>query len=398
MSVSDGPLKGIKVLDIGTMLAGPLAGSILADQGAEVIKVEPPGIGDVMRFVGATCNGVSALFQGTNRGKRSLALDLKADAGLAILKQLVADTDVLIHNFRPGIPEKLGVDYDSLKTLNPELIYLSVTGFGHDGPYAGRAAYDNVVQAFTGIAFSQANIETGEPTQYYQVFADKITAMYGVQAVTAALLARERGAGGQYLQLAMSDAVVSFMWPDASGTATFLETGADSGIEIAKGVPLIKFKNGYGQAAPLTDSQFHGWCKVFGVDSSAPELASVGDRMGNKARMTEIAAQIFENALDMDVDEAIARLEALDVPCAKAMHLHELPAHPQMQANGTFVESHHPQAGRIIEPKTPANFSVTPSGIGGPSASLGQHSDEILAEINYDAESIKLLRDSNIIG
>jgi len=398
MSVGNGPLKGIKVLDIGTMLAAPLAAAILADQGAEVIKIEPPGIGDVMRFVGATRNGVSALFQGTNRGKRSLALDIKAPEGLVIVKQLVADTDVLLHNFRPGVAERLGVDYESMRTVNPELIYLSITGFGHRGPYARRAAYDNVVQAFTGVAFSQANIETGEPTQCYQIFADKITALYACQALTAALLAREHGAGGQHLQLAMTDSVVSFLWPDVSGTATFVEEGAVPGVEIARGVPLIKFKNGYGQAAPVNDAHFHGWCKAFGVDSSAPELATVAGRMSHKEMMVEISQQIFARALEMDVDETIAKLEALDVPCAKAMHLAELPGHPQMQANGTFVESEHPQAGRIVEPKTPVNFSATPSGVGMPSASLGQHTDEILAELHYDAETIKRLREKNIVG
>jgi crotonobetainyl-CoA:carnitine CoA-transferase CaiB-like acyl-CoA transferase len=398
MGVENGPLKGIKVLDLGTMLAAPLAAAVLADQGAEVIKVEPPGFGDVMRFVGATRNGVSALFQGTNRGKRSLALDMKTPQGLVIVKQLVAVSDVLLHNFRPGVAERLGVDYESLKAVNPELIYLSVTGFGHRGPYAKRAAYDNVVQAFTGVAFSQANMETGEPTQYYQIFADKITALYASQALTAALLARERGAGGQHLQLAMADSVVSFMWPDVSGTATFLEEGATPGVEVAKGVPLIKFRNGYGQAAPVNDAHFHGWCKVFGVDSSAPELATVADRMSRKELMVELSAQIFARALEMDVDEAIAELEALDVPCAKAMHLAELPGHPQMKANGTFVESDHPRAGRIVEPKTPVNFSATPSSVGMPSASLGQHTDEILAELNYDVEAIKQLREKNIVG
>lgn len=397
MNNVDGPLKGIKILDIGTMLAAPLAATVLADQGAEVIKIEPLGLGDVMRFVGATRNGVSALFQGANRGKRSLALDMKTPQGLAIVKSLVEGADILLHNFRPGVAEKLGVDYASMRAINPQLIYLSVTGFGHEGPYAKRAAYDNVVQAFTGIAFSQADQETGEPTQYYQIFADKISAMYASQALTAALLARERGAGGQHLQLAMTDAVISFMWPDVAGTATFLEEGADPGMEIAKGVRLMQFKNGYGQAAPVNDAQFHGWCKAFDVDSSAPELATVVDRMGNKAMMETVSAEIAARAAQMDVDEGVARMEALDVPCAKAMHLHDLPQHPQMQANGTFVESTHPDAGRILEPKTPVNFGETPSTVGMPCARLGLHTDEILAELDYDTAAIEQLRADNIV-
>ena len=211
MTTAQTPLAGIRVLDIGTMLAGPWAAAMLADQGAEVFKIEAPGIGDVMRYVGPTRNGVSALFHSVNRGKRSLALDLKSAEGREVIHRLAAHTDVLIHNFRPGVAERLGVDYATLAAINPALVYVSVSGFGHSGPMADRPAYDNVIQAFTGVALSQAHAETGEPTQYYQIFADKITAMYAAQAISVALLARERGAGGQELRLAMVDAVASFM-------------------------------------------------------------------------------------------------------------------------------------------------------------------------------------------
>lgn len=398
MQAGKGPMEGVKVLDIGVMLAAPLAAGILADQGAEVIKVEPPGIGDVMRYIGATCRGVGAINQGVNRGKRSLALDLKTEEGLEIVHRLAADADVLIHNFRPGVAEKLKVDYQTLRAINPGLIYLSVTGFGHEGPMAHRAAYDNVIQAFTGVAMSQADAETGEPTQYYQIFADKVTAMYACQAIAAALYAREKGAGGQHIQVAMVDAVASFMWPDVGGKALFRSPEADSGIEVAKGVPLIKCRNGYAQAAPVTDAHFHGWCGVFGIDSSDPKLATVMDRAANRDAMTRLSEQLFERARSMDVDEVIAALEAADVPCAKANHLGDLPEHPQMQANGLFVESEHPVAGPMVEPKNPVHFSATPSGCGFASAMLGQHSDEILAELGYGGDAISMLRDRGVIG
>jgi crotonobetainyl-CoA:carnitine CoA-transferase CaiB-like acyl-CoA transferase len=287
-------MEGIRVLDIGVMLAAPLAAGILADQGAEVIKIEPPGIGDVMRYIGATCKGVGAINQGVNRGKRSLALDLKTEEGLEIVHKLAADADVLIHNFRPGVAEKLKVDYETLREINAGLIYLSVTGFGHEGPMAHRAAYDNVIQAFTGVAMSQANVETGEPTQYYQIFADKVTAIYACQAVTAAIYAREKGAGGQHIQVAMVDAVASFMWPDVGGKALFKSPEADSGIEVAKGVPLIRCRNGYAQAAPVTDAHFHGWCGVFGIDSSDPKVATVMDRAVNRDAVKELSERLFE--------------------------------------------------------------------------------------------------------
>ena len=221
MSTSSGPLQGIRILDIGSMIAAPLAAGILADQGAEVIKVEPPGIGDLTRYVGATCKGVSAIFQGVNRGKQSIAIDLKSEAGVEILHRMIGEVDVIIHNFRPGVAEKLQADYTTLSGINPDLIYVSVSGFGHEGPMAQKAAYDNVVQAFTGVAMSQTNRHDGEPAQYQQLFVDKLTATIASQAITAALLARERGAGGQQVKLSMADAAASFMWPDASGTATF---------------------------------------------------------------------------------------------------------------------------------------------------------------------------------
>lgn len=397
-SQASGPLQGIKVLDIGTMLAAPLAAGVLGDQGADVIKVEPPGIGDLMRYMGATLNGVSAIFQGVNRGKRSLALNLKSEQGLAVLHRMITEVDVIIHNFRPGVAEKLGVDYATLSAINPQLIYLSVTGFGHTGPMSKKAAYDNVIQAFAGVALSQADVETGEPVQYQQIFADKLTAIYATQAITAALLARERGAGGQHVQLAMVDTIASFMWPDVAGTALFKAGGADPGLRVAKGVPLIKFKNGYAQAAPLSDANFHGWCAAFGVDSSDPGLATIMDRTANKDLMADISTQVFANALKLDVDETLAELEASDVPCAKAHALEELPDNPQMQANGLFVENEHPKAGTLIEPKNPVHFSETPSGCGFPSVELGANSDEILIELGFSADAVEKLRKDQVIA
>lgn len=398
MKTASGPLEGIKILDIGSMLAAPWSTTLLADQGAQVIKIEPPGIGDVQRYVGAMRNGFSGLHQAVNRGKRSLALDLKSEAGLAVLHKLIADTDVVTHNFRPGVPEKLRIDYATLRAINPGLVYLSVTGFGHEGPMAGRAAYDNVIQAFTGVAMNQTVSEDDVPMQYYQLFGDKMTAMYACQAITAALLARERGGVGQEIKLAMVDAVTSFLWPDVAGTAAFMEEGATEGVAVAKGVPLIRFKDGYGQVAPVKDKQFHGYCAAFGVDSSDPRLASVIDRSANAEYVGQIIDQVMAAAAQVPVDEAMARMEAADVPCARAYHLHELPEHPQMQANGLFMETQHPVAGRMREPRYPANYGQTPAGRGGCAATLGQHSREILAELGYDEAAVQALFESGAIA
>lgn len=393
-----GPLAGVKILDLATAIAGPFATSLLADQGADVIKIEAPGMGDILRYVGASRNGVSAMFSMTNRNKLSLALDLKTAEGLAILKKLVASHDVLMHNFRPGVAERLGIDYEALQLVNPELIYVSVSGFGHTGPAAGKRAYDNVIQAYAGLAFNQANPETGEPIQNYQAIADKLTALTAAQAIPAALYARSQGRGGQHITLNMVDSVLHFLWMDAAGTASFLEPGANPGQQVAKGVPLIRFKNGWGQAAPLSDHEFHGMCRAFGIDSSSdPRLASVMDRMGNKEAVEAVMAQVYAKAAIMDVDVGVAAMEAEDVPCAKALTLDELPDDPQVQANHSFVSYTHPLAGSLREPRAAAQFGDQACDIPSPCATLGAHTDEVLEAIGLGDE-ITSLRAKGIVA
>ena len=396
--VAKGPLAGIRVIDLGAMVAGPLAATILSDQGADVIKVEPPGIGDVMRYLGANCNGVSGLYHCTNRGKRSLALDLKSEGGVELVKKLAAGADVVLQNFRPGVAERLGIDYESLRVINPNIIYLSVCGFGDQGPYAHKPAYDNVIQAFSGVAQSQANIETGEPVQYYQLFSDKLTALTGSQAISAALFARERGEGGQHIRLSMVDAVASFLWVDAVGAATFADPNALEGMNPSRGLKLIKFKDGFGAAAGVTDAQFRGYCKAFGEDPDDPRFATVNDRNNHAKELVQLIADIAVTASKMSTAEAMQAMEAEDVPCAVAQHLADLPKHPQMQANNSFAEIDHPQAGIIIEPNNPANFEGTPSPKLRPGASLGEHTDDILQELGVGSEQIARLRENGVVA
>ncbi len=398
MNTADGPLKGVKVIDLSTAIAAPFGSGMMADQGAEVIKVESPGIGDVMRYVGSNRNGVTAMFQMANRGKRGLAIDLKTEKGLEIFKKLAADTDVLIHNFRVGVVERLGISYDDLKAINPDIIYMSVYGFGHQGPDAKRRAYDNVVQAFSGVAYNQANIETGEPVQCYQAIADKMTSMNVSIAISSALYARAMGRGGQHIRMNMVDSMVHFLWMDASETATFLDEGAQLGAQVAKGVPLIKFANGYGQAAPVSDDEFHGLCAAFNIDSrTEPKVATVIDRAMNGEAMVNIMQKVYAAAAQTDVDEGIAAMVAHDVPCAKAMDIKELPEHPQIVANGTFVTSEHNVAGKIREPRFAPEFEGTPAGVGHGSPMLGEHTDEILGELGY-GNAIAALRADNIVA
>jgi len=390
-------MQGVRVLDLGNMIAGPGAASILADQGADVIKVEPPGIGDVMRYLGACRGGISGLFQNTNRGKRSLALNLKSPEGIEIIKKLLPETDVVLHNFRSGVAERLGIDYQSMKSINPDIIYLWVNGFGAEGPMSRRPAYDSIIQAFAGVTQSQSDMETGEPIQYYQLFSDKLTALTGAQAISSALYARTQGRGGQLIDLSMVDCVVSFLWADASGTSTFLEEGAIAGMNVGRN-KLVQFENGWGTVAPVTDAQFHGIFAAFGVDSSKPELATAMDRNAHPDLVQAAFSTLHAACRQVTVDEAMERMEMADVPFAKAMFLEDLPDHPQMQANNSFTETDHPQGGRMVEPVNPPNFSATPSGVGAASAALGEHSDQILEKVGYTAEEVETLKSAGVVG
>jgi len=393
-----GPMQGIKVIDLGAMIAGPMAATILSDQGADVIKVEPPSIGDIMRYLGPTCNGVGGLYHSTNRGKRSLAVDLKSAEGVELIKKLAAKADVVLQNFRPGVAERLGVDYASLSARNPELIYLSVCGFGDKGPYSHKAAYDNVIQAFAGVAQSQADLETREPIQYYQLFSDKLTALTGAQAISAALFARERGQGGQHVRLSMVDSVVSFLWADVAGASAFTHDNAKEGISPARGIRLVQFQDGYGAAAAVTDGQFQGYCRAFGENDKDPRFATATARNEHAQDLHALIKRVAEKASSMSVAQGIAALDAEDVPCAPAMHLKDLPKHPQMTANNAFAEIKHPVAGTIIEPNNPANFEGTPSPELRASADLGQHTDEILLDLGLDSAEISQLRESRVVA
>lgn len=393
-----GPLEGIRILDLGTMIAGPVVSTVLSDQGADVVKIETPGMGDLMRYLGATRNGVSSLFHNCNRGKRSLAINLKTEEGVALLKELAADADVLVENFRHGVTQKLGIDYPALQAVNPQLVYLSICGFGDKGPLADRPAYDNVIQTFAGVASSQADFDSGEPQLYQQLFCDKITALNGAQSVCAALLARERGAGGQHIRLSMADAAVSFLWCDVSGTRSFLAGGAHEGIKVGRGLRLLKFSDGYGTASPVTDAQFHGFCRAFGLDSSDPRLTTVADRNSNTDLLMDMMKEVTMRAMSRTTADAIAAMDAEGVPCAPANELADMPDHPQMAANESFGEFEHPQAGAMLEPHNPPNFSVTASPPLRPASALGENSDEVLAQLGKSAEQIRAWREAGVIG
>ena len=393
-----GPLRGIRVLDCSIALTGPYAVALLADQGAEVVKVERPGIGDIGRWVGVSVNGLSALFQMCNRGKRSIAVDVHREEGRELVRLLAKDTDIFVQNFRPGVIERLGLGYEDLRAANPELVYVSISGFGPDGPYAAKGAYDTVIQAYGGLAASQADPETEEPQFLRQTAADKITALMAAQAITAALFARERGDGGQHLRLSMLDAVVSFLWADAAGNEVLVDADGTQPSSFVASFRPLRFLDGWGIATPTSDADFAGLCRAFGVDGyDDPRVATIAERVQHRDLARTLVDRCYVVAQSLTTSAAMARLEAERVPCGVVLSPAELVADPHAQAIGLFEESEHPSAGRLRQPRHPTQFLRTPAHFGGPAPTLGEHTDDILAEVGW-ADRQQILRRDGIVA
>lgn len=384
-----GALDGVTVVDFSVMISGPLAGMLLADQGADVIKIESPGQGDLMRHLGSTKGQMSGIFANNNRGKRSLVVDLKSEQGREVVLELIGRADVLIQNFRPGAMERLGLGYEALSAINPDLIYTSISGYGPDGPNSNHRVYDNIIQAASGLASVQADPATGTPALYRTLICDKTTAYTAAQAITAALYARATGAArGQHITLAMLDAAIAFMWPDSAMDAALLDPDVTRTPTIGAFYAPTPLSDGYVTTSAVSDSEFHGLCTAYGAPEIAddPRFSTTAARSRNVAEMRPIMKDL---ASKITVEEFLAGCEAHQGPAAKVMTLDEVPSHPQVIHNEIFVERDHPAAGRMREPRPAARFSATPSAMGAPSAMSGQHSDEIVAELGFDPAALR---------
>jgi crotonobetainyl-CoA:carnitine CoA-transferase CaiB-like acyl-CoA transferase len=391
-------MDGVRIVDCSIALTGPYAIALLADQGADVVKVERPGFGDIARYVGVSVNGTSALYTMCNRGKRSIAIDLHTDAGRDLVLRLARDADVFVENYRPGVIERLGLGYDALAAENPELVYASLTGFGPAGPYSGKSAYDTVIQAYGGFAANQADPDTGEPRFLNQTAADKVTAMFAAQAITAALFARERGATGQHVELSMLDAVVSFLWADAAGNEVLLDSDRSMKSSFSSNFRPFAFTDGYGVVTPTSDADFTGMCRGFGVDGhDDPRVATITERARNRDVMQVIMARCYASAATLTTAEAMARLEAERVPCGVVIAPEDLPADPHARAIGLFEDAEDPAVGRVRRPRHPSRFSATPAELGATAPGLGQHTDEILTELGLGGE-VERLRAAAVVS
>ena len=374
------PLAGIKVVEFSTMITASLATMMFAQQGADVIKVEPPGIGDPMRWLGSQKAGISGLFNNCNRAKRSITLDLKSEEGVAAARKLCLDADIVIHNYRPGVMDRLGLGSEALRTEKPSLIYCAITGFGLEGPMASRPAYDHVMQAMAGFMTLQGY--PGDFAYVKTLICDKVTAYTAAQAITAALFARERTGAGQHIDLSMLESCIAFLWPDGGMHLTLLDD------DVAHAPPFADYyqmpmRTTDGAIAYAAMSDEH-WEAVFDL-VGRPDLKSEEKYKGlaNRSQhMAELARTVASEQPGLTSAEMVEGLAKHDVPAAPCFALEDLPDNQQVVALGAFEEEDHPLLGKVRNVAAPARFGGNRIPASGDAPALGQHSEDILKQIS----------------
>ena len=379
-----GPYKGVRVLELTSTVSGPFAGMMLADQGADVIKIEPPGIGDLARFMGTIKDGMGAMFSTLNRNKKCICLDFKNEEDLEVLKKLVSTADVLIENYRPGIVKKLGIDYESLSKINPDLIYCSISGYGQSGPYKEKKVYDPLIQGTVGIPLAQNN---QSPELIRTIIYDKVTGLTSAQAISAALYQKAIGEGGQYLPISMMESALYYNWPDLMMNYTFDEGGVNIGeladlFEVYEtndgGVVLIIIAN---------DEVFTKFCTVFELslhlDKKYNNLVS---RIINKEELTIEINKVTRSLSSKELED---KMDHEGISASICNELNEVYKDPQVVEQGSITEIDHPELGIMRMPKPPANLKGQGSFPRSLAPILGYDNREVLSSINIDDDTIQ---------
>jgi crotonobetainyl-CoA:carnitine CoA-transferase CaiB-like acyl-CoA transferase len=373
--VMQGPLNGFKILDLSAVLSGPLATMWLADQGAEVIKVESFQ-GDIVRYMGGGKHGITPSFLSANRGKQAIAIDLKTPEGVTLLKQLAADVDVMVQNFRPGAIERMGLGYTEIQAVNPEIIYCSISGFGETGPYSHKRVYDPVIQSLSGLADIQRDRDTGRPRMIRTVIPDKTTAITAAQAITAALLSRERTGKGQHVRVAMIDAMISLTW--AEGMAGYTVVGQEDNAPPQLAPDLIfQTSDGYITAGAVSDAEWQGMCHALQKPEWLEDdrFSTPSGRVRNVAERLKMTAEVIATK---STEHWMKVLDEHHVPSAPVLSRKELLTHEQIVVNELIEEMDQPGLGLVRQPRPAARFSDTPAKIQGVAPMLGEHTREIL--------------------
>jgi crotonobetainyl-CoA:carnitine CoA-transferase CaiB-like acyl-CoA transferase len=389
------PLEGITILEFSTMITASFAAMQMCEQGARVIKVEPVNQGDPLRYIGVSKGGISSLFANCNRGKESIRVDLKEEAGQALIRELIPEVDVVIHNFRPGVMDKNGLGSDALRALNPRLIYTAISGFGKNGPLSNAPAYDPIIQAHAGITAVQGK---DEPTFIRSLVCDKITAYTACQAVTSALYMREKTGEGQHIDLSMLDAGLFFIFPDGFQNHTLL----DGDIEPQQLLIDILYElkptsdGAVTISAGTADQQMRSLIAMDLMHLLADERFNSQDKM--VANVESFKALIAAEFLKYTTDEIIKKMKDADVPCARCLDRDEVLAQEQLAANDTVEIIDHPVIGSMRIIKAAPRFGGEVLEPGHPSPGHGQHTREVLASFSVDDERINLLISDGFIS
>ena len=391
-----GPLAGIKIVDLTQVVAGPVCTMLLAEQGAEVIKVEFP-TGDILRQNSLySKNGMNALELNCNRGKKSISVDMTTPEGLAIVKQLAADADIFVQNFRAGAIERLGISHDELRELNPKLITVWMSGFGQTGPMADVPVFDPVIQAVSGHCAVQLNPNVPFNDVHRTIIIDKSTALTTAQAITAALFARERSPDGhgEHLEVSMLDTALAFFWPDGGMAHTLLDDDASEGFTLYQIMSVTACSDGQLVYYLQGDANFQGLLRTIGRDDMAdnPRYGTAAGRASSGEIMAEIAAAVESGFYAIERDEALRRLRHYDVPSAPMLQVNEIHDYPQVVHNEIMHEWEHPKAGKLRQPRAAAKFSTNQNEPRWWVTSLGENTDEILADLGHDPEAVAAMR------
>ena len=392
------PLAGYRVLELAHLIAGPACGMYLADMGADVVKIEQPSGGDASRTAyGSQLGGESAVFVTVNRNKRSVALDLARPEGRAAFERLVAGADVVIEAYRGGVAERLGIDWARLASLNPRLVYCSLSAFGPEGPWRDKPGVDMLVQAMGGLMAVMGEPD-GPPVLCGAPVLDTIGALMAGQGILTALLHRERTGQGQRVDVSLLNGT---LLAHAARLSIFLATGEEPG-RWGSGHPYIvpfqafEARDGWVYVAVWVDRLWTPFCMAIEQPGLAtdPRFASRADRRGNRAELTARLASVFRQRT---VADWMARLEAHDVLCAPVNRYADLPHDPQVVATRLIVEQQHPRAGRFRTLDTPIRFDRTPGGIRTPAPALGEHTEAVLAEAGLTPAEVAALREAGVI-